>query len=280
MTRHGLTDEQWAKIQDAFPVRARTGRPPRDRRQIVDGILWILRTGAPWRDLPKEFGPWPTVWDLFDKWTDNGTLGRIISILRAERIDSGALDQELWCVDGTVTRAARCAAGGGKKKDPDEPADHALGRSRGGFSTKIHILCDGFGHPLHFHLTAGQAHETTALVPLLQGADEQLIDGDGNPIPWPVALGGDKGYRADWIDEFLLTLGISPVIPSKENEDRDARPVEFDRDAYKRRNIIERLIGWIKECRRVFSRYEKTAKNYGGMIKMAFIERYLNLAPN
>ncbi len=89
-----------------------------------------------------------------------------------------------------------------------------------------------------------------------------------------MALGGDKGYRADWIDEFLLKLGITPVIPSKENEDRDARPVEFDRDAYKRRNIVERLIGWIKECRRVFSRYEMSAQYYGGMIKKAFIEKH------
>ena len=68
------------------------------------------------------------------------------------------------------------------------------------------------------------------------------------------------------------------MIPSKSNEDRDARPVEFDKDAYRQRNIIERLIGWLKECRRVFSRFEKTAKNFGGMVKMAFIQRYLKLA--
>ena len=92
---------------------------------------------------------------------------------------------------------------------------------------------------------------------------------------WPVALGGDKGYRADWIDEYILELGISPVIPSKANEDRDARPVEFDRETYRNRNIVERLIGWLKESRRIFSRFEKTAKNFGGMMKMAFIQQYL-----
>ena len=64
-------------------------------------------------------------------------------------------------------------------------------------------------------------------------------------------------------------------IPSKENEDRDARPVEFDRDAYRRRNVVERLIGWLKESRRIFSRFEKTAKNFGGMLKLAFIQQYL-----
>ena len=90
-------------------------------------------------------------------------------------------------------------------------------------------------------------------------------------------MAGDKGYRANWIDDYLLKLGIQPVIPSKENEDRDARPIEFDRDAYRQRNVIERLIGWIKESRRIFSRFEKTAKNFGGMLKMAFIRRYLRL---
>lgn len=90
-------------------------------------------------------------------------------------------------------------------------------------------------------------------------------------------MAGDKGYRAAWIDERLLELGIRPVIPSKENEDRDARAIDFDREAYRDRNIVERLIGWMKECRRVFSRFEKTAKNFGGMLKMAFIQRYLRL---
>ncbi len=145
-------------------------------------------------------------------------------------------------------------------------------------TTKIHLLCDAQGHPLTFHLTAGQAHESTVLDGVLIGADEQLFDHDDEPIAWPVALAGDKGYRADWIDEYLLDLGIVPVIPSKTNEDRDAREVKFDKEVYRDRNIIERLIGWLKECRRVFSRFEKTAKNFAGMIKMAFIQRYLRLA--
>lgn len=113
---------------------------------------------------------------------------------------------------------------------------------------------------------------------MLEGADEQLLGGDGKRVAWPVQLGGDKGYRADWIDEYVLTLGIEPVIPSKENEDRGERPVAFDREAYRQRNIIERLIGWLKEARRIFARFEKTALNFGGFIKMAFIERYLRLA--
>lgn len=104
------------------------------------------------------------------------------------------------------------------------------------------------------------------------------ITGDSSDVPLrPVALSGDKGYRADWIDEYLIERGITPVIPSKSNEDRDARLVDFDRDKYRQRNIVERLIGWLKECRRVLTRFEKRAANYLGMIKMAFIQRYLRI---
>lgn len=114
MSRHRLTDEQWELIADLFPAPKRTGRPPRDRRQVVDGILWILRTGSPWRDLPAEFGPWGTVWDLFDTWNEDGTLEAILTRLQGQV----EIDEQLWCVDGTSVRAAKCAAGGGKKGIP------------------------------------------------------------------------------------------------------------------------------------------------------------------
>lgn len=112
------------------------------------------------------------------------------------------------------------------------------------------------------------------------GADEHLFDHDGKPFAWPLQLAGDKGYRADWIDQYLLNLDIDPVIPSKSNEDKDARGIEFDREAYRGRNVVERLVGWLKESRRIFSRFEKTAKNFGGMLKMAFIQRLLGLIWN
>ena len=114
--RKRLTDKQWDLIADVFPAPAATGRPPANRRDVVDGILWILRTGAPWRDLPEEFGKWGTVWDLFDKWNADGTLNEILDLLRVAGVDFDGIEQELWCVDGTIVRAARCAGGGGKKK--------------------------------------------------------------------------------------------------------------------------------------------------------------------
>lgn len=142
------------------------------------------------------------------------------------------------------------------------------------------MICDANGLPLHFEITAGQVHENTSLVDLLNGTDTELTDSNGKKIAWPIAIAGDKGYRANWIDQMLADMEIKPVIPSKENEDRDARLVEFDKEKYRQRNIVERLIGWLKECRRVFSRYEKTAINYRGIIKMAIVQRYLRIATN
>lgn len=162
-----------------------------------------------------------------------------------------------------------------KKRDPEEPPDHALGRSRGGFSTKIHLLCDSNGHPLHVQITAGQNHESQELIPLLENA---AVDSDetGEMLK-PVRVAGDKSYRANWIDEYLVERGIDPVIPSKMNERREDRLVPFDQEAYRSRNIIERLIGWLKENRRILTRFEKTAKNYLGMLKVAFMHRYMRL---
>lgn len=156
---------------------------------------------------------------------------------------------------------------------PTEPKDHALGRSRGGLSTQIHLRCDGDGRPLHFPLTPGQDHEAPAWIPLWEGADAAITDGQGQPVAWPAALAGDKGYRAGGIEDTRNDLEIRPVIPSKTHEDRDTRPVTFDREAYRDRNLVERLIGWLKERRRIRTRCEKTALNYAGMIKLAFIHR-------
>jgi transposase len=117
MSRHRLTDEQWELIADLFPAPAKTGRPPTDRRQVMDAILWILSTGAPWRDLPEDdFCPWETVYGLFDAWNENGMLDNILQRLQANAADAGQIDGQLWCIDGTIVRAHRCAGGGGKKK--------------------------------------------------------------------------------------------------------------------------------------------------------------------
>jgi transposase len=81
----------------------------------MDAILWILQSGAAWRDLPDEFGPWETVYGLFNTWNGNGLLDEILSRLQAAHADAGEIDGDLWCIDGTIVRAHRCAGGGGKK---------------------------------------------------------------------------------------------------------------------------------------------------------------------
>ena len=115
MARHRLTDRQWALIESIFPKPASTGRPPVNPRDMMDGILWRLRTGSPWRDLPEEFGPWKTVYNHFDTWNSDGTLDEVKRRLLQQIGETDGIHRDLWCVDGTVVRAARCAAGGGKK---------------------------------------------------------------------------------------------------------------------------------------------------------------------
>jgi transposase len=114
--RYELTDEQWALIEPILPKRmATTGRKPKDPRQMLNGIVWILRSGAPWRDLPERYGPWQTVYDSYGHWRDDGTFDRILSALQIRLDRQGRIDWDLWCIDGSSVRAARAAAGATRK---------------------------------------------------------------------------------------------------------------------------------------------------------------------
>lgn len=116
MHRHQLTDEQWMVVSPFVPQKQnRMGRRPKDARKMLDGILWILRTGAPWRDLPERFGPWKTVYDYFSNWRKSGVFDRILDALQIRLDRQGKIDWDLWCIDGSNVRAARCAAGADKK---------------------------------------------------------------------------------------------------------------------------------------------------------------------
>ncbi len=122
MKRHELTDEQWQLVEPLIPYKkARTGRPPRARRVMLNGIFWVLATGAPWRDLPERFGPWQTVYDHFARWRREGVFARIIEALQVKLDERGLIDWELWCVDGANVRAARAAAGADKKASGTTP---------------------------------------------------------------------------------------------------------------------------------------------------------------
>lgn len=116
MKRHELTDEQWELVEALLPQRtAQTGRKPRDPRQMLNAILWVLRTGAPWRDLPERFGPWKTVYHYFCSWRDDHTFERILEALQIRLDRQGQIDWDLWCIDGSSVRASRASAGASKK---------------------------------------------------------------------------------------------------------------------------------------------------------------------
>ena len=121
MRRHELTDQQWACLKDLLPPRSTRGRPRGDLREVLNAIFWLLRTGAPWRDLPERYGPWQTVYDWFNRWRRDGTWDRMLQALHIRLDRQGRIDWDLWCVDGTTVRASRAAAGAGKKGAPKNP---------------------------------------------------------------------------------------------------------------------------------------------------------------
>lgn len=151
---------------------------------------------------------------------------------------------------------------------PDgEPADHALGRSQGGFGTKLHLIAAiGGGEvlPLVVEVGPGQQHETPRVVPLVAALEDRGMS--------PEKLAGDKGYSAKWVREHLLAKGVEPVIPHQKSE--PGRDGPFDRAAYRQRNLIERGISRLKWLRRVATRYEKLAIHYLGLLKLAILFRF------
>ncbi len=139
-------------------------RPLLGRRKLIDGIRWRMRTGAPWRDLPSEYGPWQTVYGLFRRWQRDGTWPGLLTRLQARADAAGLITWEVN-VDFTICRAHQHAAGarrdGHAQNEPPggtsiEPDDHGLGRSRGGFTTKIHLACEQGQRPLSLLVTTGQ----------------------------------------------------------------------------------------------------------------------------
>lgn len=264
MIREELSDRRWEELRPLLPPqKPRTGRPNNDHRTVLSGMLWILRTGAPWRDLPARFGAWATVASRFYRWRKAGLWPRILERLQQHRDRAGRVDWSLHFVDGTVVRAHQHAAGAKRST----PQAEALGRSRGGFSTKVHIRAERGGKPLVIVLTAGQRHEQSAFAALMEGGAVKRA-GRGRPRLRPQRVSGDKGYSSKTVRGYLRRRRIGAVIPTRSNERRRPR---FDRGAYRERNVVERLINQLKAFRRVATRYEKRAANYLAMCTLAAI---------
>src|SRR5215207_7289067 len=233
MRRLDVTDEQWRRLGPLLPPeRPRTGRPNHDHRRVVSGMLWIHRTGAPWRDLPERYGPVGTVSSRFYRWCRAGVWDRILSALQAEADARGEIDWDLHFVDATIVRAHQHAG--------PAPWGEALGRSRGGFSTKIHLRAEGNGRPIVAVRTGGEHHEQIALEDVLD-RDAVSRSGRGRPRLRPRRVAGDRGYSSPGARRRLRQRRIGSVIPRKSNERPQPR---LDREAYRRRNVIERLVNW------------------------------------
>jgi transposase len=280
MRRYELTDEHFALIAPELPSNdGKTGPPYHPHRPILNGIFWRLHAGAAWPDIPERYGNWKTIYDRYTTWRRNGTWDRILKALQTKLDAQGAIDWDQWSLDGTIVRAHRAAAGA-EKQGPDgaaEPSNHALGRSVGGFSTKIHLLSDGNGVPLDATLTPGQTHESTQVETVMEQVAIERASGCIRRRPR--CLAADRAYDAIRIRHFLRSRGITPVIPPKRRPGKckRGRPVSYDTVHYRRRSTIEQCVGWLKECRAIATRYEKLALNYLGLVKLAFIERYLRL---
>lgn len=233
MNRHALTDEQWSKVCERLPQRRGPRSEDGDRR-FVEAVVWIARTGVPWRDLDHEFGSWKSIYNRFRNWAHRGWW--------ADIFHDGEIREEVASImDASIVRAHQDAAGGG-----GGPEVNQIGRSRGGFSTKLHAVVTLDGKPIEVRLTPGQRHEATVAEELLD-----FVRGD-----YCIA---DGGYDADRIILAIQQRDLKPVIPSSKCRKRKRRMV---RELYKLRYRVEVFFHGLKRFRRIATRYDKTAVCY------------------
>ncbi|NWB89453.1 IS5 family transposase [Pseudomonas gingeri] len=272
--RYELPDEYWELVADLFIEPRRGGRPRADDRLMLNGILWVLCSGAAWRDMPERFGPWSTVYQRFRDWRNRGTFDQMLKRLHIKLNEQGLIDLDTWMIDSTAVKATRASSGAGKKGG-EEPEDHALGRSRGGLTTKIHMLCDSNGVPLCFKLSGGQASDIAYAQPLLD--DAHVPGRRGRPRKRCRWLLADKGYDAEHLRRYCDRYRVQPVIPYRKmtRKPKPGLPRLFDRPKYRQRNIIERMFGWLKENRRIVTRFDKLAKSFEAMVSLACSMRCL-----
>jgi transposase len=243
MARMNLRDDQWDRICHLLPGKnGDRGSTGQDNRLFVEAVLWMARAGAPWRDLPPEFGLWNSVYKRFARWQENGVWERVFAVLAEEA------DFEEVFIDSTVIRVHQHAAGAQKREGPQ-----AIGRSRGGLTTKIHALVEALGNLARWRLTPGQGADVSEAAPLLDGVVTE-------------AVAADKAYDSDALIATITSGGAEAVIPPRANR---TAPRTFDRHLYKGRNLVERFFCRIKHFRRTATRYDKLHRRYEAFIAIA-----------
>ena len=227
-----LTEAQWNRIRDLFPKEKKVGRRPLDSRKVFNGILWILKSGARWRDLPAHYGNWNSIYHKFRLWCENGLFRQLLQV-----INTSAYSATLLELDSTFCKVHQSACSGLKNQ--------AIGTSRGGKNTKIHVLINEKMQLLNVILTGGQIHDSEPALALF--AD---IDLSGKNVL------ADRAYCGQSIRDYLEKHSAKICIPDKVNF---RIKHNFDAELYKRRNLVERFFQRIKNCRHIASRYDKLA---------------------
>ena len=190
--RYERTDYEWTAIKPFLPNKPR-GVPRVNDRRVLNGIFWVLRSGAPWRDLPETFGPYTTCYNRFVRWGRAGVWDQIMDALAAMH------DAAVQMIDTSIVRVHQhgaCVAGNNQQH---------MGRSRGGLTTKIHAVVDTNGLPVQIGLTPGETHDNQLCSVLLSELRPQTM------------LLADRGYDADWIRAFASDQGAWANIPPKRN---------------------------------------------------------------
>jgi transposase len=180
--RYELTDNEWSAIKPMLPNKPR-GVPRVNDRRVLNGIFWVLRSGAPWRDLPDIFGPYTTCYNRFIRWRRAGVWAKLMSVL------AGAHDAAVQMIDTSIVRVHQHGACITRNRR------QSMGRSRGGLTSKIHAVVDTNGLPVRLALTAGEAHDNRLAGKLLS----RLKSG--------TMLLADRGYDADWIRALVRQHG-------------------------------------------------------------------------
>ncbi|MFC9854104.1 IS5 family transposase [Streptomyces prasinus] len=274
--RHELIDQEWELLALLIP-RAATGQPRVEDRRVINGMVYKIRTGISWRDLPERYRPWQTVCTRFRRYAIDGVFTRALQQIQA-RVDAAGDIDWLVQIDSPIIRAHQHAAATGRKGGGtgDEPDDHALGRSRGALTTKVHLACDGQGRPLALLITPGQRHDSVCAQALLDKIRVPRT-GSGRPRRRPDHVVADKAYSSRGFRNYLRRRGIGHTIPEKTDQQRHrqhrgsrgGRPPGFSREVHRRRNLVERCFNQLKGFRGIATRYEKTATSYEAAVTLA-----------
>lgn len=242
MPRTMLSDEQWSKLRS---IMLRMGiYDKRGLQTTVEGILYRMRVGCPWRDLPESFGKWSSVYKRFNEWSSKGKLLEIFKSLVQEP------DLEWEFIDGSYVKAHQHAAGavGG--------GDEAIGKSKGGNTTKIHLATDSFGLPIGFGVTGGNVNDCKAAPELIE------------KLPVSEYLIADRGYDSGALRAQIRARGSVPVVPERKCGKREVNK-GFDWGLYKYRHLVENAFANLKRFRAIATRFDKLKRNFEGMLALA-----------